>query len=238
MRKNIELKLKKYNDDLYINHGVDGKFLAEGNWKTHLEYFLEYFHPHIKKDNLNITLLDVGCGAGLVSRELLKYGFKIYGVDFSSQAIELAKVENPEINFQYSSIYKLPFPNKKFDVIICLGVFQTVEYPEKALAEMARVLKKDGVLIVRTLNALSLSYLKAQKDNPDFVFYNPFSFRKKMSKAGFKVKAVKGIYSFPKKFNFLIEVIIKTKLYKILNFLFFPIFLFFSHGFYVEGIKK
>ena len=173
-----------------------------------------------------------------MSRELLKYGFKIYGTDFSSQAIELAKVENPEINFQCSSIYKLPFSNGKFDVIICLGVFQTVDYPEKALVEMARVLKKDGVLIIRTLNALSLSYLKAQKDNPDFIFYNPFIFKKEMSKLGFKIKTIKGIYSFPKRFYFLIGLIIKTKLYKVLNFLFFPIFVFFSHGFYIEGIKK
>ena len=238
MKKDIEPKFKKYNDDLYLIYGKDGKYIAEKNWERHLKYFLEYFRPHIKKNNSETALLDVGCGAGLISRELLKYGFKIYGVDFSSEAIKLGRIENPEINFQYSSIYELPFPDKTFDIIVCLGVFQTVTYPDRALAEMARTLKKGGALIVRTLNSLSILHKKAKENNPDFIFYSPWLFREKMEKAGFEARSVKGIYSFPRKFNFLIAFIIKIKLYKIFNFLFFPIFVFFSHGFYIEGIKK
>lgn len=238
MKNDIESKARKYNDDIFITLGERAKYISEKNWKNHLKYFLEYFSPHIRKDNSKSIILDVGCGVGLISKELLKYGFKIHGVDFSSEAIKFAKIENPRIDFQYSSIYKLPFSDESFDVIICLGVFQTVANPDKATAEMARVLKKNGILIIRTLNTLFLLSFKGKKDNPDYIFYNPFNFKKMMEKIGFRVHPIKGIYSFPRRFNFLIGLIIKTKLYKIFNFLFYPIFVFLSHGFYIEGRKK
>lgn len=238
MKNNIESKARKYNDDIFITLGEEAKYISEKNWKNHLKYFLEYFSPHIRKNNSKSAILDVGCGAGLVGKELVKKGFQVYGVDFSLEAIKFGQRENPEINFQHSSIYKQPFSNETFDIIICLGVFQTVMYPDRALFEMARILKTGGILIIRTLNALSFSSKKAKKNNPDYIFYNPFLFKKEMERAGFKVCPVKGIYSFPKRFNFLIGLIIKTKLYKIFNLFFFPIFVFFSHSFYIEGIKK
>jgi len=45
-------------------------------------------------------MLDVGCGGGLISKEIAKKGFQVYGVDFSSEAIKFAQSQNPEINFQ------------------------------------------------------------------------------------------------------------------------------------------
>jgi len=235
-KKEIELELEKYNDDLFCSYGEEAKYMVKKNWKHYLGYFLEYFARYIKKDNSKTFLLDIGCGGGLISKELAERGFQIYGVDFSSKAIKFAQQQNPEINFQRSSIYELPFSNGTIDIIICLGVFQTVIHPERALIEMTRVLKKGGILIVRTLNALSLS--EAKKNNPWFNFYNPFLFKREMEKIGLTVHRPRGIYFFPKRLDFLVGLIVKIKLYKILNFLFFPIFAFFAHSFYIEGRKK
>lgn len=238
MKKELELEWEEDIDDLFRIHGGKAKYMLEGNWKDYLKYFLEYFACYIKKDNSKTYLLDVGCGAGLISRELSKMGFQVCGIDFSSEAINLGRSENHEINFQHASIYKLPFSSETFDIIICLGVFQTVTYPERALVEMTRVLKKGGILIMRTLNILSLSFFKSKKNNPSYNFYNPFLLKKEIEKIGFKVYPPKGIYFPPKKRNFMIDLIIKTKIYRVFNLLFFPIFVFFSHSFYIEAKKN
>lgn len=235
-KKGIELELEEYNNELFRSYGDEAKYMVETSWKHYIRYFFEYFACHIKKNNSKTFLLDVGCGGGLISKEIAKKGFQVYGVDFSSEAIKFAQSQNPEINFQQSSIYKLSFSDEMFDIIVCLGVFQTVEYPERAIVEMARTLKRGGTLIIRTLNTLSLS--KAKKNNPFYSFYNPFLFKKEMEKGGLRVRFPKGIYFFPKKIDFLTGLVIKTKLYKIFNLFFFPIFVFFSHSFYIEGTKK
>lgn len=131
----------------------------------------------------------------------------------------------------------MPFPNEKFDIVICLGVFQTVTAPDKALLETNRVLKRGGVLIIRTLNDLSLSSFWAKKNNPNFTFYNPFLFKKELNNKGFQSIRLKGTYFFPPSLSFFTELLFKIRLYKILN-LFFPIFVLFSHSFYIDGIKR
>lgn len=238
MKENFEKEWEKSIDDLFIKKGKQAGYLVETNWKYYLKYFFLYFTPYIAHNNSQTLLLDVGCGSGIVTRDLLQYGFKISGVDFSSQAIQFARSYNLDINFQHSSIYSMPFPDQTFDIVICLGVLQTVKDPDKALSEMKRLLKKNGLLIIRTLNSLSLSSIKTKRDNPSFSFYNPFTFRKEIRKKGFKVFLPKGIYFFPAKLHFLTDLTIKTNLYKMLNFLFFPISVFFSHSFYIEAIKK
>ncbi len=238
MEKDIEVRIKKYYDNVFATYGKDAKFMVEKNWNNNLRYFLEYFYSHIKRDNSKTILLDVGCGTGLVSKELLKHGFRVSGVDFSSEVVKFAREENPGVDFTQSSIYELPFLDGTFDIVVCLGVFQTVEHSDRAIAEMGRVLKKGGILIVRTLNTLFLLSFRGKRDNPVCIFYNPFSFKKMMEKEGFNVFPIRGIFSFPPKLDFLSGFFVRIKLYKVFNFLFFPIFVFFSHGFYIEGVKK
>lgn len=238
MKKELESRWEKKIDDIFRSNEEKIKFTLEKKWRQHLAYFWEYFANNIKKDNSKTLLLDVGCGAGFISKELAKSGFKVYGVDFSLEAIKFAQSQNPKINFQRSSIYELPFPDEMFNIIICLGVFQTVTNSEKALDEMARVLKREGVLIIRTLNTLSLVSFSKKKKNPFYTFYNPFLFKKEMKKRGFKVCFPRGVYFFPGRLNSLSYLIVKTKLYKIFNFFFFPIFMLFTHNFYIEGIKR
>jgi ubiquinone/menaquinone biosynthesis C-methylase UbiE len=214
--------------------------LVEKNWEIYSQYFFEYLKPHIKKDNSNAKVLDVGCGAGVIAKKLFSLGFDVYGVDFSDEVIKIAEEEVPGANFQVADICNLPFADETFDVVACLGVFPTVTDPGKALRESFRVLKKGGVIIVRTLNSRSLSFFRTRNKKYPFPFYLycPFEFKNMVVRNGGKQVSIKGIYLLPRFFNFFTKIILNMKIYKIFNFLFSPIFLLFSHSFHLEGIKK
>lgn len=96
------------------------------------------------------TILDVGCGEGF-TLELLhdkKIGEKLEGVDFLKTAIEIGKKERPFLTLKEGTIYKLPYKDNSFDLVICSEVLEHLEDPKKALEELHRVTKKYIVLSV------------------------------------------------------------------------------------------
>ena len=72
--------------------------------------------------------------------------------------LRIAKNKNPKARFIYGDILKLPFPAKSFDTIWCIAILHhlpTEKLREKALVEMKRVLKKNGVLMITVWNLLA-----------------------------------------------------------------------------------
>jgi len=208
--------------------------------ESYIKYFFKYFDFYIKKNNSQILLLDLGCGPGVFSKLLAQKGFQVYGVDFSSAMIKVAKKRtgSQKINYLVANIYNLPFKNGYFDAIICLGVFQQIEKPKEAIKEINRVLKKEGLAVITTLNCFSLfSLFSLFKKKDIFVAkrYNPYQLKATLKRENFDRVKLKGIYFSP--FSFLTDFVIKFRLYKLFN-LFFPFFIFFSHSFYVEGKKR
>lgn len=206
--------------------------------ENYLKYFFAYFSKYIKKDNSQVSLLDLGCGPGVFSRLLAEKGFKVYGVDYSGEMIKVAKErsEGKGIDFQAGDAYNLPFKEKSFDAVICLGIFQNLEDPNKALKEINRVLKIGGAAVITTLNAFSLAQLVRDEYSGLVKRYNPYGFLKLMKSRGFGKISLKGIYFSPQALSFITEIILKTKIYILFNLLFF-IFSPFSHSFYIEARK-
>ncbi len=233
----LEHKWEKSIDKAIIKNGSMSLDGFERSWKIYFQYFFEYYLKKIKDINLKSSVLDVGCGSGVISKELARLGFEAYGVDFSKEVVKVARRYAPTVDFQRSPIYKLPFPNESFDVVVCLGVLQTVADPSRAIKEMARTLKKDGVLIIRTLNTFAISSFRG-KNSPIFTFYSPLQLKKILSKEGFKNISIKGIYICPKFLEVFTRIILWSKIYRWLNVIFFPIFIFLSHSFYIDGVKK
>jgi ubiquinone/menaquinone biosynthesis C-methylase UbiE len=96
----------------------------------------------------NCNVLDVGCGGGYYTGEILRKrfpNFNISAVDISRQAIKQAKINYPTVKFRVASAYRLPFPNRHFEVVILNCTLEHLGHPEKALSEVRRVLKKGGV---------------------------------------------------------------------------------------------
>lgn len=92
-------------------------------------------------------VLDVGCGAGAFTG-LLKCRrpeLEVYGVDISRKAIKIAKRDFPNINFSVASAYQLPFSDNFLDGAVMECVLEHLEDPAKALVELKRVLKPEGL---------------------------------------------------------------------------------------------
>lgn len=112
----------------------------------------------------SIKILDVGCGPGLLSKTLAIFFPKshITAMDISKIALRLAKKnleKKNNIDFVLANVNALPFKSASFDVIVCKDSFHHFEFPERALKEMVRVLKKDGTLYIQDLRRDMPMYL-------------------------------------------------------------------------------
>jgi len=111
--------------------------------------------PFIKS---NIKIADIGCGNGRFFKFLSKHiPTKYTGVDFSKNLLKEAKKLNPAIKnkFIYGEITKIPLKNESQNIVACIAVFHhlpTITMRKKAVNELSRILKKDGILFITTWN--------------------------------------------------------------------------------------
>jgi demethylmenaquinone methyltransferase/2-methoxy-6-polyprenyl-1,4-benzoquinol methylase len=114
------------------------------------------------------TILDLAAGTGASSVAFLKEGVRVVAADFSIGMLEEGKKRHPEIEFVFADATKLPFQAEEFDTVTISFGLRNVENTELALAEMLRVLKPGGKLVVcefstipnRFLHSLYRFYLK------------------------------------------------------------------------------
>ena len=96
------------------------------------------------------SVLDAGCGEGFTLAKLKKasIGQKLEGIEYMDEAIEIGKKINPEIVIKKGDIYKLPYKDNSFDLVLCTEVLEHLDDPGKAINELKRVAKKYVVLTV------------------------------------------------------------------------------------------
>lgn len=97
-----------------------------------------------------LRILDAGCGEGFTLLKLyeLKVGKELAGIDYSRVAIGTAREMFPYLNVKVGDIYKLPFKENSFDLVICTEVFEHLENPVGALKEIERVASKYALITV------------------------------------------------------------------------------------------
>ena len=111
-----------------------------------------------------INILDIGCGGGLLSEPMSRMGANVTGIDASDKNINIAKHHSKKnklkINYLCSSPEKLKI-RKKFDVILNMEIVEHVEDIDFFLKSCSKLLKKNGLMFVATINKTLKSYIFA-----------------------------------------------------------------------------
>jgi len=223
-----EMQNKLY-DELISNYGhkayVEG-FLGERLIKERIWFALK----NIPK---GATVLDVGCGDGTVTRELLQKASTVIGLDINESAIRLANEHNQDNRITYikASIEELPTNISPVNVVTMFEVIEHLHNPEIVLKSVFNLLKPGGILCLSTPNRSCLdwrlAYIKRKILRQDLnPLYEPFAWhiyeyplkelKDLLVKNGFIIKEIHGVIFSNKlaiafsNHSFILEIIIRA----------------------------
>ena len=106
------------------------------------------------------TVLELATGTGLIAKNIVNAAAHIEATDASAEMIAEAKrdTRSAKLHFSVQDMFRLPYAEESFDVVIVSNALHIVPQPEKALAEIRRVLKDGGVLIAPTFTHAGNSF--------------------------------------------------------------------------------
>jgi len=111
-----------------------------------------------------LKILDIGSGGGLLCEPLYRLGADVTGIDASNKNIEVAKFHAKEmdlnIKYIHSSPEKINLKNE-FDIILCMEVVEHVSNVELFIEKCSRLIKKNGIIFISTINKNLKSYVFA-----------------------------------------------------------------------------
>jgi len=149
-------------------------------------------------------ILDVGCGEGetIVKLKQSKIGKTLEGIDNSQDALKIGRKIYPGINIKDGDIYKLPYKDNSFDLVICTEVLEHLDNPKKALAELRRISSKYILLSVPNepffimANFLRGKYIKRFGNHPEHINHwtNP-GFKMFLRRNGLKLASARAPFA-------------------------------------------
>ena len=167
------------------------RFQKNVDEQAHLGAGYKWLFNWIKPYTSNKEILNVGCWTGVFEKLLYKTNCNLTGIDIEEEAVSFSQKKFPRFKFIKASVISpLPFKINSFDVVF---FFMTIEHIPKgteqiALKNIHRVLKKNGILFLSTVNSNPV----ATFTDPAFYFghrhYSLEQLEKLLEKAGFEVK--------------------------------------------------
>ena len=111
------------------------------------------------------SVLDVGCGGGILSESLARKGAKVTGIDLSEGPLKVAQIRNEKVNldidYKKISTNQLVDSGERFDVIACLEMLEHVPDPSEIVSDCEKLLKKNGHIFFSTINRNLKSFVFA-----------------------------------------------------------------------------
>jgi ubiquinone/menaquinone biosynthesis C-methylase UbiE len=135
-----------------------GKYTEEGAGKVGGKLLDNYFKAvrslyegeHFEK-GVKLRAVEIGCGEGFSTerlRAMLPSNVSLGASEYVAEMIPRAQARNPKVTVVEESAYELTYKDNSLDIVFLLEVLEHLDYPDKALAEIQRVLKPGGVLIL------------------------------------------------------------------------------------------
>ena len=145
-------KLAQWNDQMVKKYHLKGTLFESKNVflriieKMRLKKIIQ-----LAQFQKNDIVLDLGCGEGFLISLIPDSAKKIVGLDISKIVLKRAKEilkEKEKVELQWGNAEKLNLPNESFDKIICSEMLEHTPKPRKAMKEIHRVLKNNGLLVI------------------------------------------------------------------------------------------
>ena len=159
---NVDKKeIKKFDDISYSWWDPEGPFKPL--------HMLNPVRTDFIKNRIDLkdkTLIDVGCGGGLLCENLAEHSKEVKGIDMSNEAIEIAKthqtLKNLKIDYEEIALESLlKKSKKKYDVLTCMELVEHVPDPEKLIKDCFKITNRKADLFFSTLNRNIISYIIA-----------------------------------------------------------------------------
>jgi 2-polyprenyl-6-hydroxyphenyl methylase/3-demethylubiquinone-9 3-methyltransferase len=135
---------------------------------TRLAYIRDAAAARFARDPLGprplagLSLLDIGCGGGLLCEPLTRLGAKVTGIDAGERNIAIARLHAGEgeldIAYRHAAAEELADEGARFDIVLCMEVVEHVNEPEGFMAACSRLVAPGGLLIAATLNRTAKSF--------------------------------------------------------------------------------
>ncbi len=122
---------------------------------------LDFIKQHVQLTDLSV--LDVGCGGGILCEAMASSGAKVTGIDAEPEAISVAQehAKNNHLKINYLCTSVEAYKDQRFDVITCMEMLEHVENPELVFEHCRRLLKPQGILFVSTISRTIKAYATA-----------------------------------------------------------------------------
>lgn len=198
--------------DSFERHGADF-WNPQGAYRTLHEInparlrFIEHYLPLAGK-----TILDIGCGGGILSEALAERGARVRGIDLSASVLQAAEAHRPahlKLDYRHQSSADCVRAGEQYDAVMALEILEHVEQPMRIIEDAYALLKPQGLAFFSTLNRnlaarwgavflaeRVLKWIPQGTHDPD-LFIKPQELVRMSERVGFQALALSGLHYHP-----------------------------------------